>query len=456
MAVSKEFTRLPKSAARLTLTVDNAEVKTQYQQVLADLGKRMQLPGFRKGKVPPNIVERKLGEAVKYEAVGHIIEESLRQAFDGEEALPRGEQPLFTSQPALEGEPALNLDTDFVFSVTYDVTPEIPPVNWKGHTVEVVTAEVTDSDIARELEEVRERNAIVLDRDDAAAAAKGDVVTVNYHEIDGDGNPVAGTKREDFVFTLGSGNNIYQFDDEITGMKKGEERSIEKTYAADDEDPENAGKTKKLIVRLTALKEKQLPALDDELAQDVDEKFKTINDLKNSIRERLQKTLSERLLSLKLNAVMEKIQETAPVEVPPSMVEFELRSRFRRAYGQFTQGDELERLVQGSMRKGDELGDSLRTQAAKELHIGLLTNKIVEEQKIEATDDEITREIAAMAAEDGSPPLEELTKYYEVENARDQLAESVKLKKLHDLLLAENTIKPGKKVNYLDLVSDNS
>ncbi|GHV46768.1 trigger factor [Spirochaetia bacterium] len=456
MAVSKEFTRLEHSSVKLTLTVGKDDVRSRYDELLKDYSKNIQLPGFRKGKVPREVLVRKFGEALKGEALGTIIEKSVSDVFQ-DETLSRDDRPLPYSTPRIQDEESLKLDfdNDLVFSVVYDVLPKVTVGKWKGLEAEAPDAAISDEDISRELETIRDRNAIVLDRDDGAAAEKDNVVTVNYSEIGPDGTVLPNTERQDFVFTLGTGYNIYKFDDDIIGMKKGETRDIEKTYAADDADSTLAGQTKKIQVTLTALKERQLPDLDDDLAQDVDEKYKTLDDLKNNIRERLTKTLEKRLRDIKINNLLEKIVADTPVEIPESMVRIELDSRWRNLARRF--GTSVEEMVKMMGRTGkttEEIQDEWRPDAAKALHSRLIVETLMEELKLEASDEEVEKQIENTAREE-NVPLDEVKKYYEQENMKEYLKEDVKEKKLFDILLAENTIKPGKKENYLDLMANN-
>jgi trigger factor len=251
VAVSKEITRLEQSSVKLTVTVSKEDVSSQYNDLLTDYSRNLQMPGFRKGKVPKEVLERKFGSSLKGEALGRIIEKSITGIFE-DESFPQADRPLPYSSPELEGTPALDFGEDLQFSVTYDVMPAIQVGTWKGLSVEIPDAGVTDEDIDRELELIRNRNAIVQDKDDEAPAEDGDVVTVDYLELSETGEPREATRREEFVFTLGSGYNMYRFDEEIKGMRKDETREFEKVYPEDFIDKELAGRTVTLRVSLRA------------------------------------------------------------------------------------------------------------------------------------------------------------------------------------------------------------
>jgi trigger factor len=454
VTVSKEITPQEHSSVKLTVTVGKDDVRSEYDLLLGKYSKTIQIPGFRKGKAPREVLIRKFGDALKGEALGTIIEKAVTSVFE-DETLTKAEKPLPYSTPQVQDEPELDLEKDLTFSVVYDILPKVSLGRWKGLEAEVPEVTVTDEDLQRELEEIRERNAFVLDRDEGASAEKDNVVTVNYSEIDGDGAVLPGSERQDFVFTLGSGYNIYKFDDELMGMKKGETRDIEKTYPEDFNDPLLAGQTKKIRVTLTALKEKNLPELDDELAQDVDEKYKTLEDLKNSIRERLTKNLEQRLRDVKIDKLLEQIMENTPVDVPESMIRIELDSRWRNLARRFnTSPEEIIKMMEKSGKTAEEIQEEWRPSAIKALHSRLIVETLIEEQGMSASDEEVEKELENMAAESGNT-LEDVKKYYGQGNMQEYLREDIKEKKLFDILLSENTIKWGKKEKYLDFLSDN-
>jgi trigger factor len=454
VTVTKEIKRLEHSALQLTLTVGKDDVRSEYDDLLAKYGKTMQIPGFRKGKIPREVLIRKFGEAFKGETLGNVVEKAIASVFD-DESFPKEDRPLPYSTPKLlEEDLKLDPDQDLTFAVTYDVFPPVAVDSWKGLEVETPDAEVSGEDLDRELEAVRERNAIVLDKDEGAEAVKGDVVTVNYAEISGAGEVIPGTERQDFVFTLGTGYNIFRFDDEVAGMKKGESKEIEKSYPEDFEDKDLAGKTKKIRITLTALKEKKLPDLDDDLAQDVDEKFTTLEDLKNSVRERLAKNLKKKLREITVSRLLEKIMETTPVDIPESMVRIELESRWRNLARQF--GADPEKFTKNMEQSArDSIFEGWRPDVLKSLQSRLIVESLIRDLGIGADDeDDLEKEFETLSGETGMS-IEEIKKYYESGEMKEYLRDEIKERKFFDLLLSENTIKKGNHTKYLDLVSNN-
>jgi trigger factor len=452
--VNKEITRLEHSAVKLTVTVDKEDVRAGYDDLIKDYIKSVQIPGFRKGKVPQEVLERKFGESLKNEALNKILGKTVQDVF-ADESFPKEDQPLPYSEPRLEDEPAPDFEKDLTFSLVYDVLPKLELGPWKDLEVEVPEVEIGDEDLRRELEEIRERNSIVLDRDDDVPAVKNDVITVNYCELDGEGSPLKGTEREDFVFTLGSLYNIYQFDDEIEGMKKGETKEIEKTFPADYVHKDMAEKTYKIRVTVNAVKEKKLPDLDDEFAQDVDEKYATLEDLKNNIRERLSKNLNAKIRDITISRILEKILETTPIDLPESMVRLELDSRLRNLARRFNiPPEQLEQTLAGSGGDPEKIRNEWRADAEKALKSRLVVETLMRDLKFEVSDEEVEKELKTQS-EDSGTSLEEVKRYYEQENVREYLKEDIKERRLFDMFIAENRVKKGKKEKYLDLMAGN-
>jgi trigger factor len=448
VAVSKEITRLEQSNVTMTVTISKEDVGSQYNDLLAGYSKSLQMPGFRKGKVPREVLERKFGSTLKDEALGRIIEKSIADIF-ADKDFPLADKPLPYSSPQLQDTPKLDFGEDLRFSITYDVLPTVTAGTWKGLSVEVPDVSVTDEDVDRELDIIRNRNAIVQDKEDDAVAENNDVVTVTYRELSESNEPLDATEREDFVFTLGSGYNMYRFDEEIKGMKKGETREFEKVYPEDFVDKELAGRTVKLRVSLTALKSKSLPDLDDEFAQDVDEKYQTLEDLKADIRQRFVRDLDKRLRDMTVNRLLEKIMENSPAALPESMILMELESRWRNMAAQFQTSPENLLAILG--RSHEEILSEWRPNVTRALHSRLIVETLAGEQNFTITEEEKEQEFARQAESNGIS-LEEIKKYYEQDNMQSLLEESIKERKFLDLLLAENTVTKGEREAFRDFM----
>ncbi|MFP4115373.1 MAG: trigger factor [Spirochaetota bacterium] len=449
MVKEKNVEHLDNSAVKLTVTVDQETVKGEYGSLLKEYAKNAQIKGFRKGHVPPEVLERKFGESIRFEASQKVMEESLRSVFEEIE-----EKPLPYSQPRLEDEVDFDVEKDLTYSVVYDVFPEIELGEYKGIQVHVPQVSVTKEDEERELKALQEQNAIVMDKEEGAVEA-GNIVTVDYCEIDSDGNEIEDTRREDFVFTQGSGYNVYKIDDDVLGMTPGEEKVVDKKYPEDFEDSDLAGQEKKLKITLKAIKERQLPEIDDDLAQDISEKYETIDDLKKDIRDRLDRTVESRLRQYKTDAIVEQVVANSTIAVPESMIGLELENAWRNFVQQFRATEEQ---VLGLLRAQGKTKEGLlaewRDGATKRIKGQLVVQKMLENEEIEVSDDEVEAELDRQA-ESGRATKDQLRQYYEQQNMMDYVRREVRERKLFDKILEETKVKKGEKTSFLDLVGRN-
>ncbi len=452
MIASKNIERLDRSSVKLSVTVPSAESKKEYDALLREYSKSVRIDGFRSGHVPASVLERKFGDSLRLDAMGRVLEKAVEEAL--KDAGP-AEQPLGYSTPSLDGEPDFALDKDFTFAVRYDVFPTIEVGDWKGIEIEKPQVEIGSEDEARELADIRERNAIVVERDASASAAKGDVATINFRELGDDGQAVAGTEREDFTFEIGTGYNVYKIDDEIVGMKRDAEKTVEKAYPADFENKDLAGRTVKLAIRLTKVKEKKLPALDDELAQDVSEKYKTLADLKADLRAHLEKRLADKLKQLEEKALVEGLLARSKTELPESMVAAELAMRLenlKRQMGIDTE-EKLERILSYSGKTREALIEEWKPSAEKSITTRLAIEKLVEDGKYECTEADLEAEFSRQAGE-SSLSVDEVKAEYEKRGSMDYLRDRIKEDKLMADLLAAAKIKKGAKLAFVDLLKD--
>ena len=448
MIASKHTEKLEKSAMRLTVTVEKDFVQKKYNEVLNEYCKKARIDGFRVGKVPPRVLENKYGQEIKMDAFQKIIEAAVDEAWKDESVV----KPLPYAHPDLEEDPDFNLDKDFTFKIKYDVYPEFELPDTKDITIEVPQCSVTDDDEQEEIEQLRQRNAVIQDVKDEIQAAKGMLATVSYSELDEGGNAVPGTSSQDFVFEIGSGKNIYKFDDEIIGMKKGEEKVITKTYPADFEYPELAGKSKTIKVALTRLREKILPDLDDEFAQDVSEKYKTLADLKNSIKTKLERELEDLLQAKKEQALLEELTSRTIIEVPETMIQSSFSMRLEQMAYRFglNNFEQLKSLFASMGKNINDLLDEWRPDVEKNLKKDLIIQKFLAGKKYEISDEDLNAEYAKIA-EETSRSLEEVKKQYEKPEYQEYLREHLLQEKLFNELLAAVTVKKGAKTTLKEL-----
>ena len=448
MKVTKEIEKLEKSSVKLTVTVSKKDVADTYSDTLGQYVKQVQIPGFRKGHVPAKVLERKYGEQIRAEAIGEIIDKSLNEIFSDEKEAEN--RPLPYAQPVLEAMPELDVSKELKFSVTYDIFPKVEVKEFGGIEVKEPQVEIGEVEVDEELKGLQERNAVVIDKK-GDTAEKDDIVTIDIVEKDDSGNEIASTRRDGFTFTLGTAEDVYKIDDEISGMKKDEKKEIEKTYASDDPNEELAGKTRKYSVTLKAVKTRDLPALDDDFAQDVNEKFKTLEELKADIRKQLENAKERKINELKVNSLLEQLVEKNQFEIPQSMLNAELDGRWRMMARQFqTTPEELEKVMRTSGQAKEEILKNWSAESEKMLKSRIIVDTLMKERNIEAGDAEIDAEFQRIADRNGIT-LDEVKKHYEDARSKEYLVDDVKEQKLYKTLFDQVKVSKGDKIKFADL-----
>ena len=320
-----EIRKLENSSVELTLTLSAAKIEEDYSKTIKDYAKKLTLKGFRPGKAPVSLIESKYGEAIREEVTFRLMEQNLTDSYKDMDAKDR---PLPYSTPELQNEDALlpfKPNTDVTYSVIYDVLPQVTLPEYKGLEIEYPARQITDADVDAEIERLRQQNAMVITK--KGEIAEGDIVTIDYAELDADGKAMEANKRDDFTFTVGSSYNFYKLDKDIIGLKKGDETVIEKTYGDDSGmGTDYLGKTVRISVKVKEVKIKEVPELDDDFAQDVKDEYKTVDDLVKATRKQLEEGAEEGNKAAKMDAIVNALLEKTEIAVPKSMVEAQLES----------------------------------------------------------------------------------------------------------------------------------
>ncbi|MBQ7508385.1 MAG: trigger factor [Spirochaetales bacterium] len=429
-----EIKKLENSSVELTLTLSAATIEEDYSKTIKDYAKKLTLKGFRPGKAPVALVESKYGEAIREEVTFRLMEKNLTDSYKDMDAKDR---PLPYSTPELQNEEALmpfKPNTDVTYSVIYDVLPEVKLPEYKGLEIEYPAREITDADVDAEIERLRQQNAMVITK--KGEIAEGDIVTIDYAELDAEGKDMEANKRDDFTFTVGSSYNFYKLDKDIIGMKKGDETVIEKTYGDDSGmGTDYLGKTVKIRVAIKEVKVKEVPELDDDFAQDVKDEYKTVDDLVKATRKQLEEGAEEGNRAAKLDAVVNALLEKTEIAVPKSMVEAQLESDWQNFISRFGMSEEEVLKIMGAQGGGKEqFLESRRADTLKNVKAQLIIEQVKEEQKYEPTEEEIAEELKNYGEDitKDSPNYESMKIYAE---------DDIKFRKARDFLLENNTFK---------------
>lgn len=450
MVQQKSIEKVERSAVKLTVTVAGDEVQNTYEELVAKYGKTAQIKGFRKGKVPRNVLERKFGEAFRAETLQDLVEKAIAEVFEEID-----EKPLPYALPTLLDEDLeLEPGKELVFTVQYDVFPEITLGEYKGLEIEEPKVKIVKEDEDRELEELRQQNALVIEKEDGIVA-EGDIVTVTYEEVDADDQPIDGTSVEDEVMTIGQAHNLYHIDTELVGMKKDEVRIIEKEFADDFDHSEVAGSTRRIRVVPTVIKERDLPDLDDEFAQDINDDFETLADLRKDTRKRLEETAAARIRSKKIDQLVEQIVGSSTIEIPETMAQTDLEANWQNLAQQYrTTPEQLEQLLTSQGSSKQDIFEEWWPAAEERLRRSLVTSKLLELEKIEVTDEEAEEHIRTDASSRNAD-VEKILEYYRSQGMISYVKQDLAERKLFDTLLEGCTIKKGAKLKYVDVVEEN-
>ncbi len=446
MVKEKNIETLENSSVRLSVTIDKSAVEDEYSNLVKTYTKSARIKGFRKGKVPPAILEQKFGDSLRAEASMNLVEKSLKEIFDEIE-----EKALPYSVPEVEGDTEIERGKDFSFSVKYDVYPEVQLGNYKGLEIEQPSVTIGKEDVNRELEKLQEQNSVVIQKPDGKVE-NNSIITMDYWEVDDEGQEIEGTRRKDFTFTVGTGYNLYKIDEDVIGMEKDEEKTIHREYPDDFEDPSLAGTKKNIHIKVTEVKEKQLPPLDDELAQDIDDSYKTLKDLTDDIKKRLKEDADRRLEETTEEKILTKIAENSHIDIPESMIRAETDNSWRHFLQSYhAEEDQMVKLLKAQGTSKEKLLEAWRPQAIERIRKALISSALLKAENIEVTDEEYEKELEHQA-EIGQSSLEEIREYIQQNNIEDYIKDDLALKKLFDKLVSMSNIKRGSKIKYLDLL----
>ena len=387
--MSLQVENLEHNMAKLTIEVSAEDVEKALQQAYLKERKRISLPGFHKGKVPRQVIEKMYGPEVFYdEAANHMISEAYGKAYD-ECELEIASQPKVEIVQLEKGKP-------FIFTAEVAVKPEVALGEYKGLKVDKVSAEVTDEEVDAEIEKERERNARTVDVTDRAVQDK-DQITLDFEGFV-DGTAFEGGKGEDYPLTIGSGAFIPGFEDQLIGAEIGKETEVKVTFPEEYQAKELAGKEAVFKCTVKTIKVKELPELDDEFASDVSEEGETMEEYKAEVRGKLKERKEREAKEKKENQVVEQAVANAEIDLPEPMVDLQARQMaddFARRIMQ--QGMTLEQYFQFTGLSEEKMMEELKPQAEKRIRTRLVLEAIVAAENIEVSDERLEEELKKMA-----------------------------------------------------------
>ncbi|WP_432776592.1 trigger factor [Brevibacillus gelatini] len=412
----------------LTVEVDAAQVDEALDQAFKKVVKKVQVPGFRKGKVPRKMFESRFGVESLYQDALDIL---LPTAY-GQAVRETGIEPV--DRPEVDVE-QMEKGKNLIFKATVTVKPEVKLGEYKGLEVEEKDFTVTDESVDAELKRMQERHAELVTVEEGTAQ-NGDIVVIDFEGFQ-DGVAFEGGKAEDYSLELGSGTFIAGFEEQLVGLAIGEEKEINVTFPEEYHSPNLAGKEAVFKVKLNSLKRKNLPALDDEFAKDVSE-FDTLEELKADTKKKLEEKAAQEKEQYVREQLVLKAAENAEIDLPAVMVEHEL-DQMVNEFGQRLQfqGMTLDLYYQFSGMDESQLRDQLRADATSRVRTSLTLEAISKAEKIEATEEDVTEELNKLAGVYGRP-ADELRKIFTAQDNMMALYRDVQIRKTVDFLVAQS------------------
>ena len=373
----------------LTFEVPAEEFDQALDQAFKKVVKDVQLPGFRKGRVPRGLFEKRFGvESLYQDAVDIVLPEAYSKAVDEADIFP-------IVQPSVDIE-QIEKGKALIFTAEVEVKPEVTLGEYKGLEVEEESVEVTDEDIEQELKNLQEQHAELVVKEDGEIA-EGDTVVIDFEGFT-DGEAFEGGKGENHSLEIGSGQFIPGFEEKLIGKKPGEETEIDVTFPEEYHAENLAGKEATFKVKIHEVKAKELPELDDEFAKDVDDEVETLDELKTKKKEQMLEERTQAAETAKRESLIEKASDNVEVDIPDAMVENELEQMLAEFEQRLQmQGMTLEMYSQFSGQDEDALKEQMKEDAAKRVKTSLTLEAIANAENLEATEEEVNEEIDKMA-----------------------------------------------------------
>ena len=417
-----------KSTVKITMKFDKDEWKDALNKAYLKTKGRFAVNGFRKGKAPRNVIEHAYGKGVFFEdALNVLFSENYGKILDKEEK-------KFTAV----GDPELSVDDLSDEGVTLvavtPVKPEVKIGSYKGMKIKEFAYTVKDADIDKELDRLRDRNARKVDVTDRPCQ-NGDIVNIDFVGTV-DGVKFDGGEAEGFDLTLGSGQFIPGFEDQVVGMNIGDKKDVNVKFPENYQAESLKGKDAVFAVKLNSIKGKELPELTDAFIKDATGR-ETIEEYKQKTRERLQKQADKNALDATENSILEAISATAEAEIPQAMIEREIDGLVQKfEYQLMYQGLKLQDYLDFIKVSKEDFRKNYEEQAKKNVLNQLIISQIIKDEKIEATAEEVDAKVAEQAAS-VDKSAEEYKKSMDPRQF-DYIKSDIIITKLFDFLKANN------------------
>jgi trigger factor len=429
MQLQKEINKEKNAKISVQVTVDKSTINETREEIINGIAKNAKIPGFRKGRVPRNILLSRFSDSIKNETISTLLTRSLEQIMKEDKFKP-------ISDPAITEMGDLTPEEDFTYRAEFDVVPEIKLAEYKGITSERYVYKVNDKSVERELAGLRERFSTLVSIDENAKV--GDYVVVDYEEYTSGDKKI--NMKKDQTILLDDKSD--QFVKQIVGMAKGDERDIilENKVA---EDEKKQSPEVKLHVMIKDVKKKELPELNDDFAKDISD-VETIKELRQNIKEEIQGEAKQRSAEKTKEELVKKLIEKSELELPESMINREINRMMTDIVSAYKL--DLKKLQEDD-KKYEEYRSNMRPRAMNNLKYELLLGEIVKKENIEVEEKEIDEEINKYA-EASKKNFQSVKQKMVENNSIENLKYRLKMNRALDLIYENANLTKVKNLNY--------
>ncbi|MBV4428885.1 trigger factor [Clostridium tyrobutyricum] len=393
--------KIENNVVKMEITVESEKFNEAVKKAFAKNAKKFNIPGFRKGKAPMNIIKKYYGEGVFYEdAINFCCDETYPTALKENDIKPVDYPKIDIVQ--------IGENKDFIYSADVTVVPEVELGEYKGVEVKKNTYEVTDEEVEQELKSRQEKNARIETKEDGTVE-KGNITVIDFKGYVDD-KAFQGGEGKDYELEIGSGTFIDNFEDQLIGLKVGDQKDVEVTFPEEYGSEELNGKKALFKVAIKAIKIKELPELDDEFAKEISE-FDTLDEVKADIKKKKQEENELRAKREYEDAVIDAVSSNAKIDIPDIMVDKEIDAMLKDLEMRLKyQGLDLKSYYKYTNNTEEKVREYMRETAQKKVRTDLVISKIGEVENIKAEDEELLNRATEMAKQYGNNEPEKTAK----------------------------------------------
>ena len=424
--MTAKWEKLEGNQGVLTVEVDATEVNSALDEAFKKVVKQVNVPGFRKGKMPRSLFEKRFGvESLYQDALDIILPKAYSEAID-----ESGIEPV--DRPEVDVE-QMEKGQNLIFKATVTVKPEVKLGEYKGLEVEEQDTNVTDEEVEAELKSLQEKQAELVVVEDGELQ-EGDTAVIDFEGFLGE-EPFEGGKGDNYSLEVGSNTFIPGFEEQLIGEKAGAEKEVTVTFPEEYHAENLAGQEATFKVKIHDIKRKELPQLDDEFAKDVNEEVESLDELKKTTKENLEKQKAEDADVQKKDTLIEKATENSEIDLPSAMVDAEV-DRMLQEFEQRLQqqGMNLEMYYQFSGQDEKALREQMQEDGEKRVRTNLTLEAIADAENVEISEEEVNEELSKMAAMYNMEE-EQIRSMLTMQGGTDALKGDLRIRKAIDVLV---------------------